>query len=87
MKEFKDLEFKPHPTGIGGERAVIKFNNGYGASVLFGSHWYSNGIDTYEVAVLDDGDITYATPITDDVLGYISKSEVDAVLIQIQELT
>lgn len=81
---FYDLEFSPH--SIGGEQAIIKFDNGYGASVVCGKHFYSNGKDTYELAVLYSDCITYDTDITDDVLEYITKDEVTAVLQEIEKL-
>jgi hypothetical protein len=62
------------------------FKNGYGVSVLRGTLFYSNGVDTYEVAVLKDGHITYHTKITNDVLGHLSKKEVTEVMKKVQEL-
>lgn len=90
MKTFHDLQFKPHPISSGYHRgarqAVEQFDNGYGVSVVFGSCFYSNGIDTYEVAILHNGDLTYNTDITDDVIGYISESEVTEIMRQVQLL-
>ena len=68
LKQFKDLVFKQHemtkdafllPSSIREEymnakHAKMQFENGYGISVLKGTLFYSNGIDTYEVAVLDN---------------------------------
>ena len=85
MKTFEDLEFKPHTSGYG-SRARIDFNNGYGASIVFGNMFYSNGIDTYELAVMKDGDLCYSSGITNDVIGYITKDEVTEYMKQIQEL-
>ena len=68
------------------KQAVLEFPNGYGVSVLFGSVFYSNGIDTYELGVLKDGHLCYTTSITDDVLGYITKDEVTEVMIKLQQL-
>ncbi len=87
MKEFKDLEFNTHAAGFNAKRAIMSFDNGFGVSVVLGSMFYSNGIDTYEVAVLDDGSLTYGTYITDDVIGYISQDEVTEVMRKVQELT
>jgi len=42
--------------------------------------------ETYEVAVLKDGDLCYDTPITDDVLGYLTPEEVSSVMGQVQNL-
>lgn len=94
IKNFKDLVFIPHP--IAGEaqklplylakeyaeakQAKMNFENGYGISVIFGSMFYSNGIDTYEVGILKDGILCYATPITDDVIGYITADEVTDIM-------
>lgn len=67
-------------------KAIIEFENGYGVSVLFGIPAYSNGIDTYELAVLKDGSLCYDTEITNDVLGYIEKEEVTNIMIKVQQL-
>ena len=83
--KFKELEFEAHSIGCG-EQAKVEFENGYSASILFGDKFYSNGIDTYELAVLHKGSITYDTPITDDVLGWLTKDEVTEALEQIEKL-
>jgi hypothetical protein len=87
MKTFKDLEFKPHPNNMGGVQAIERFENGYGASVVCTPYTYGGKEGLYELAVLGgDGHLTYDTPITNDVLGYLSKQEVTEVLIKIQQL-
>jgi hypothetical protein len=53
---------------------------------LFGSCFYSNGIDTHEVAVLFGESITYNTEITDDVMGYLSEDEVSEIMANVQLL-
>ena len=84
MKTFDDLIFEPHP--LGGIIAHLFFDN-RGISVVCGSWFYSNGVDTYEVAVLDEeGDIDYSTSITSDVLPHLTKDKVTEVMKQIQEL-
>jgi len=40
MKTFKDLEFIPHSTGMGGVMSRIVFDNGYGASIVCTPHTY-----------------------------------------------
>ena len=85
MKTFDDLIFEPHP--LGGTLVHLFFDNGRGVSVICGSEFYSNGVDTYEVAVLSvEGSIDYNTPITNDVLPHLTKDEVTEVMKQIQEL-
>jgi hypothetical protein len=87
MKTFKDLEFKDHPNGMGGVQAKIQFDNGFGASVVKTPFSYGGTRGQYELAVFgQDGDITYDTPITDDVLGYLSESAVTTALAKIQAL-
>jgi len=84
MKTFADLEFKAHPVGRG-LQAKMDFDNGYGVSVLFGTDWYSNGTDTYELAVFKDGHINYEHT-QGDVMGYKSSDEVTSWMRQVQEL-
>ena len=87
MKTFKDLEFKEHPNHMGGVQARIQFDNGYGASVVKTPHTYGGDKGLYELAVLDsNGSLTYATPITDDVIGYLRPEDVTDVMEKIQQL-
>ena len=87
MKTFKDLEFNPHPNHMCGVQAIAKFDNGYGASVVCTPYTYGGKEGLYELAVLDnDGHLTYESPITNDVLGYLSKEDVTEILIKIQQL-
>lgn len=105
MKTFDDLIFKQHPAAknINSEiypniyrqyqyskHALLFFKNGYGVSVVFGSVFYSNGVDTYELAILEgdekESKITYTTGIADDVIGYISKDVVTEVMKKVQLL-
>lgn len=66
---------------------VFKFDNGYGASVISGQYTYGGNDGKFEIAVLDStGDITYDTPITSDVIGWLDFGEVDIVLEKIKNL-
>lgn len=69
----------------------FKFNNDYGASVIkhHGSYGYED--DLFELAVLffdEDGvcHLSYNTPITNDVIGFLTNDEVLGLLKQIREL-
>jgi len=87
MKTFKDLEFVEHPNHMGGVWARITFENGYGASVVKSDYSYGGNKGLYELAVLStDGNLTYDTPITDDVMGYLSPEDVTNVMSKIQAL-
>ena len=86
MKTFEDLEFKEHPNKLGGVVTRIEFDNGYGASVAQTPFSYGGDQGLYELAVLKYGLITYDTPITDDVIGYLTQQEVTDLMEQIQKL-
>ena len=86
MKTFKDLEFVAHPSHIEGVQARIIFENGYGASVVKTPYTYGGDKGLYELAVFKNGEITYATPITDDVIGYLRPEDVTDVMTKIQQL-
>ena len=85
MKTFNDLDFQPMQFDVG-IQARINFNNGYGASVIKSPYSYGGNQDLYELAVIKDVTICYDTPITDDVIGYLSEEQVTDYLHQIQKL-
>jgi hypothetical protein len=59
----------------------LEFGNGFAASVIQGSTAY------YEVAVLNsDGYLDYRTPVTSDVIAYLTQSGVEDVLVAIEAL-
>jgi hypothetical protein len=87
MKTFKDLSFNIMDDDSNWIRAFMKFDNGYGVSVVKGPYTYGGKAGLYELAVLDsDGEITYGTHITDDVLGFLTPEDVTRHMIEIQEL-
>lgn len=98
IKTFKDLKFEMHPifsyakmqdtklVSFGVKRAIMEFENGYGVSVVLDKLSYSNGIDTYEVGILKDGNLCCDTYITDDVLGYQNEKDVTEIMRKVQEL-
>jgi hypothetical protein len=87
MKTFKDLEFVEHPSHIGGVQARITFDNGYGASIVKTPYSYGGDRGLYELAVMGtDGHLTYDTPITNDVIGYLRDIDVTDVMEKIQQL-
>lgn len=73
--------------GKPGVQYKFLFNNEFGASVIKCLGNYGYELDLWELAVYDrDGDLCYSTPITDDVLGYLTDDEIRKTLKQIQEL-
>ena len=86
MKTFNDLTFKTLPDGMG-ISARTSFDNGYGVSVVKGPYTYGGSNGLYELAVLNsEGEISYNTDITDDVIGHRTENEVSEVLEKIQSL-
>lgn len=69
-----------------GAQWKFSFKNGYGASVITGGIAYCNEVQPYELAVLKDDDLCYDTPITDDVIGYLTSNEVYELLDRIEQL-
>ena len=87
MKTFKDIQFKINPMGADfGIVSRTQFDNGYEVSVVKSPHSYGGDKGLYELAIFKDDEICYDTPITNDVLGYLSDKDVTEVLIKIQQL-
>lgn len=88
MTTFNDLDFQPHryPVADDDVQAKIFFPNGYGASVIKTGFSYGGGDGRYELAVLYDERITYDTPVTEDVLGWLDEDGVTKALQEIEAL-
>jgi hypothetical protein len=82
---FNDLTFLPS-TYADGVHAMVTFDNGYGASVVKTDRSYGGKEGLYELAVLFDGLISYDTPITNDVIGFLTEDEVTELLQKIEAL-
>ena len=89
---FSDLRFEKEEflPGYSISRARVTYPNGYGASIVGGYIVYGDGVDTFELAVMqvqgDDIELIYDTPITNNVLPYLSKQEIEDILVQIRAL-
>ena len=87
MKTFKDIIFKTNPMGDDfGITSRTQFDNGYEVSVVKSEYTYGGKDGLYELAIFKDGEITYATPITDDVIGYLRPEDVTDVMAKVQQL-
>jgi len=74
----------------GGEQRIYRYANGYGASVVCNEYSYGGNDGLWELAVIrwreNNFDIVYDTPITDDVIGYLSEDDVAKLLCEIAAL-
>lgn len=79
MSAIKPTVEMAHPIGNGTQR-LYRFDNGYGASVVRFSGSYGNEYGLWELAVIkwsgESYELTYDTPVTDDVIGWLSDDEV-----------
>jgi len=70
-----------------GTQRIYRFPNGYGASVIRHENSYGGRKGLYELAVLDSNDeICYDTPVTSNVIGWLTISQVDSLLEDISRL-
>jgi uncharacterized small protein (DUF1192 family) len=76
---------KHTPVEVSGRQRRYAFPNGYGASVI--NDGYGSEQGHFELAVLKGDHLTYETPITDDVLGWLTAAEVEQKLDEIAALT
>ena len=88
---FDDLEFITHRSMPNAVQATIRFNNGYGASVIRGEYSYGGPEGLYELAVTktkEDGswDLCYDSGITEDVEGHLTPDDVTGYLQRIEAL-
>ena len=85
-----------HPAFRDGTQRLFAFEGSpYGASVIQSKHSYGGESGLFELAVLKFDDerrqdrhftVCYDTPITEDVIGWLTEEEVQATLAQIDRL-
>lgn len=90
FEDIKFRNFKPVIAGycdyLEGYHWVFEFSNGYGASVVCNEVSYGHNDGLFELAVIKGGDICYDTPVTNDVVGYLTADEVADYLAEIRDL-
>lgn len=87
---FADLAFNAHPNHGSGEQARMFWPNGYGVSVIRSPYSYGGPAGLYELAVFvgdaDSHELTYDTPIADDVEGHLSPDAVSRLMAAVAAL-
>lgn len=83
----------PHPVDLSGTHKIYRFENDFGASVVKFKYSYGGDQGLFELAVIEfknDDDSSwqfcYTTPITNDVIGYLTSQEVEKYLDEIELL-
>lgn len=69
-----------------GEAYIVTLPNGYDASIVRSEFSYGGKQGLWELAILRDGNIDYSTPITEDVLGWLTDTDVSDTLDKISAL-
>lgn len=70
-----------------GYSRIVRFDNGYRASVVCNKMSYGGDRGLFEIAILNkDGKIDYKSPLTNDVLGFLDFSDVVEILEKIKNL-
>jgi len=86
---FSNLKFTTDELG---EQAFHIFDNHYGVSVVRGPYTYGGRDGLYELAVVymapedKESQLVYDTPITNDVMGYLTPDNVTDVMAQVEAL-
>lgn len=80
------IPHKSEKPSMGGAGIRVHFDNGYGVSIV--NHQFSYGGDQglYELAVLKGEELCYDTPITDDVIGWLTAEAAIAIASKVQAL-
>ena len=93
IKEFEDHKAlvihsieEPSVFYSGREQWVFEFSNGLDASVIRVTTIHGGSEGVFELVVMKDGRVCYDTPITDDVIGYLTVAGVISILDKIRDL-
>lgn len=77
LKKLADDNEVEYSKVFDGHHWTVHFKNGYYASIVKHCGSYGSGRDLFEVALLDENKLLcYDTPITDDVIGYLTEEDV-----------
>lgn len=76
-----------------GYQMIVKFDNGFGASIINNIYSHTRNDQEFELAVIEktgeeqnDWELCYTTEITDDIIGYLSEEEIIEYLYKIKDL-
>ena len=81
--ELSSFEMIEKADILGDYQCVLEFGDEYALSIVTGKGAYSTETAPYEIAVIKHGDLTHMPGITDEddtVKGYLTESDVDAII-------
>ena len=89
LSDYEMIEQADRP---GGYQCVLDYGDTYQLSIISGSGAYGGDRGLYEIAIFKDGDFTrlpgiFKNDYDDDVIGYLTESEVDAIMFKMFFLT
>lgn len=88
--KFEDIEFFPVEGPAGGIQALVFHTNGYGISIINNIYSYGSEEGLYELAIIkgtkEKWHLCYDTPITADVIGHLTKKDVEKILDEVDKL-
>ena len=85
MSKHTPIIDRPHP-GMVGSQKIYRFPNGYGASVIKTLTSYGLELGVVKFTSENKWQLTYETPITDDVLGHLTPETLEQALDDIAAL-
>lgn len=78
---------------LGGIQYIYAFPNGYGVSLIKSEFSYGGQADLWEIAVIEinsvdtlEWNLCYDTPVSDDVIGYLTDDEAREIMKQVFDL-
>lgn len=85
MTDFRTFELFESNNGF---QYLKFFDNGYGVSIIKNDMSYGHELGLWELAVIkgnmEDYDICYDTPITDNTIGFLNEQEVNDLVDQVE---
>lgn len=85
LNEFSKYEIPKSRMTVGLQNKY-RFPNDYGASLIYAPGSYGLELAVLNFSANPEGDLEYNTPITNDVLGYLTWEQAVEALIKIKEL-
>lgn len=91
MSVLELSSFKLIDKGVGGQQCILAFGDTHQLSIISGKGAYGNKVAPYEAAIFINGEFAHLPGINqtieDDVIGYLTEDDVDAIIKKMYFLT